>query len=100
MSELWQYNLDNDFETYHLITSIYCSSISNSYFGRKKYSWIVKTKNNFSYDLEDENINKLDLSELDKIILEDAIKNLKKLKVKEYLTVKKFINEFINLIKY
>ena len=89
MSELWKYNLE-DKNSNHLIIDIYCSSITNTFY-TKQYIWSVKTKNNYSYNLEDETIDNLDLSDLDKVILLDARNNLKSLKDKQKNMLKKLI---------
>ena len=78
MSEIWEYNS----ESYNSIRRIYLTSITSNYYG-KKFGWTVVFTDGSKYNLDDEMINKHNLTQFDKIALDEAKENANKLKIQD-----------------
>ena len=98
MSSFWNYKSENNS---NLIKEIYCSSITKTYFGKKKYKFNIILNNDDIYDLD--KIDKISLfphlTLAEKKILEDAFNNSNQLKINEMNFFEKMINEVKSEIK-
>jgi len=98
MSSFWNYKSENNS---NLIKEIYCSSITKTYFGKKKYKFYIILNNGDIYDLD--KIDKISLfphlTLVEKKILEDAFNNSNQLKIDEMNFFERMINEVKSEIK-
>ena len=78
MSEIWEYNSNSN----NSIRRIYLTSITSNYYG-KKFGWTVVFNDGLKCKLDDEMINRYNLTELDKKALEEAQENSNKLKIQD-----------------
>jgi len=78
MSEIWEYNSESN----NSIRRIYLTSITSNYYG-KKFGWTVVFNDGLKCNLDDEMINKYNLTELDRNAIEEAKKNSNKLKIQD-----------------
>jgi len=78
MSEIWEYNSESN----NSIRRIYLTSITSNYYG-KKFGWTVVFNDGLKCNLDDEIINKYNLTELDRNAIEEAKKNSNKLKIQD-----------------
>ena len=73
MSEIWEYNSESN----NSIRRIYLTSITSNYYG-KKFGWTVVFNDGLKCNLDDEMINKYNLTELDRTALNEAKENSNK----------------------
>jgi len=78
MSEIWEYNSESN----NSIRRIYLTSITSNYYG-KKFGWTVVFNDYSKYNLDDEKINKYNLTQIDKFALDEAKENANKLKIQD-----------------
>jgi hypothetical protein len=92
MSEIWEYNSESN----NSISRIYLTSITSNNYG-KKFGWTVVFNDGLKCNLDDEMINNYNLTDLDKIALNEAKENSNKLKIQDnYLIrlMRRFKNYF------
>jgi len=78
MSEIWEYNSESN----NSIRRIYLTSITSNNYG-KKFGWTVVFNDGLKCNLDDEMINKYNLTELDRSALNEAKENSNKLKIQD-----------------